>query len=127
MFQTPFRLKSFALNDSSKQVMLALLSMALFAPGCVYLCLEHKSDVLFCGGAENTPKKRAGLEDHPRICKWLVTSIYKPRKPFGRGTTAVGVVNPWQLWGYNPSFSFIKFILFLTPFISNRDQTCSKG
>ena len=26
------------------------------------------------------------LEDHPRTCKWLVTPIYKPFRPFGRGT-----------------------------------------
>ena len=25
------------------------------------------------------------LEDHPRTCKWLVTPIYKPFRPFGRG------------------------------------------
>ncbi len=56
----PFGLKSFASNDSSKQVMLALLSMALFAPGCVFLCLEHKSVVsLLEGQKNNPPKKRA--------------------------------------------------------------------
>ena len=27
------------------------------------------------------------LADHPRTCKWLVTPIYKPFRPFGKGTT----------------------------------------
>ena len=31
-------------------------------------------------------KQQKYLEDHPRTCKWLVTPIYKPFRPFGRGT-----------------------------------------
>jgi len=59
----------------------------------VFFCALSIKDikVMFCFAEVQKipPKKQAGLEDHPRICKWLVTSIYKP---FGRGTTAVGVV-----------------------------------
>ena len=34
------------------------------------------------------------LEDHPRTCKWLVTPIYKPFRPFIRGITPVrGLTN----------------------------------
>ena len=35
------------------------------------------------------PKNCAYLEDHFRTCKWLVTSIYKQFRSFGRGTTPV--------------------------------------
>ena len=30
---------------------------------------------------------RPYLEDHPSYSKWLVTTIYKPFRPFGRGIT----------------------------------------
>ena len=34
------------------------------------------------------------LEDHPTTCKWLVTPIYKPIRPFGRGITLLrGLTN----------------------------------
>ena len=29
------------------------------------------------------------LEDHPRTCKWLVTPIYNPFRPFGNGMTVL--------------------------------------
>ncbi len=45
------------------------------------------------------------LEDHPRTCKWLVTPIYKPFRPFGRGITLLRgltitmVINHLQVMG----------------------------
>ena len=48
------------------------------------------------------------LEDHPRTCKWLVTPIYKPFRPFGRGITLLrGLTNhgyyPLTNWDDPPS------------------------
>ena len=47
------------------------------------------------------------LEDHPRTCKWLVTPIYKPFRPFIRGITPVRgltitmVINHLQVLGWS--------------------------
>ena len=33
------------------------------------------------------------LQDHPRTCKWLVTTIFKPRMAIGRGPTTPSLEN----------------------------------
>ena len=42
---------------------------------------------IFGGVGVNFEIPMKHLEDHPRTCKWLVTPIYKPFRPFGMGVT----------------------------------------
>ena len=56
------------------------------------------------------------LEDHPRNCKWLVTPIYKPFRPFTRGITPFRgltitmVINHVSKSGDDPPSSFLLTI-----------------
>ena len=45
--------------------------------------------LFLCSGRLWDPSMEGGyyLENHPGTRKWLVTPIYKPFRPFGRGTT----------------------------------------
>ena len=51
-------------------------------------------------GHWNIPTFIPYLEDHPKTRKWLVTPIYKPFRPVGRGTTLLrGLIN-YGIYGY---------------------------
>ena len=61
---------------------------------CFLTSIFEKKDILMIFDSE-IPKISPSLqpdylEDHPRTCKWLVSPIYKPFSPFGRGITHLG-------------------------------------